>query len=351
MWQDITKSSPTNGMPSTHLAEGARALASRARHAVCRSSPTDSVHDGQTDRGLPHRPYGYATADVAHPAVEISPPDTGRRRFIAGHGMAAESVQCASQGVVKYRFRAPIHLLVAYEQSERRDGETFVEGLPRSTLRNFARKLTFVPAGHEYHAWHAPRTKAHLIYFYFDPAKLNIHPKLGIADISIAPRLFFEDATLWHTVLKLKLKSLVETPTSDDCLSFDSLGIVLVHELARLNRGKPSIEPQVRGGLAAWQQRNVTAYIEEHLAERIPLITLARLVHLSLYHFCRSSKRSFGMPPHQYQIKRRIDRALLAKRAVSVTDIALSVDFSSSNSFATTFRKVTGCTPTAYHRS
>jgi AraC family transcriptional regulator len=350
MWQDITKSSPTNGMASTH-AEDARARASRPRHAVRRSSPIDSVHDGQTDRGLPHWPYGCAAADVAHPAVEISPPDTVRRRFIAGHGIAAESVQCISQGVVKYRFRAPMHLLVAYEQGERRDGETFLEGLPRSTLRNFARKLTFVPAGHEYDAWHAPRTKPHFICFYFDPAKLNIHPELGVADISFAPRLFFEDATLWHTVLKLK--GLVETPASDDCLYFDSLGIVLVHELARLNRGKPSIEPQVRGGLAAWQQRNVTAYIEEHLAERIPLTTLARLVHLSPYHFCRSFKRSFGMPPHQYQIKRRIDRAkmLLAKRAVSVTDIALSVGFSSSNSFATTFRKVTGCTPTAYHRS
>jgi AraC family transcriptional regulator len=240
---------------------------------------------------------------------------------------------------------------MAYERGEQRDGETFVEGLPRSTLRNFARKLTFVPAGHEYNAWHDPYTRPHLICFYFNPAELKIRPELGIANISFAPRLFFEDATLWHTVHKLK--SLVENPASGDRLYFEALGAVLVHELARLNRGTLSIVPQVRGGLAAWQQRIVTAYINEHLAERIPLATLARLVRLSPHYFCRSFKRSFGIPPRRYQIDGRIERAklLLATRAVSVTEIALTVGFGNSNSFATVFRRATGLTPTAYQRS
>ena len=35
--------------------------------------------------------------------------------------------------------------------------------------------------------------------------------------------------------------------------------------------GTPSVEPPIKGGLAAWQQRAVTAYIEEHLAEPILL--------------------------------------------------------------------------------
>jgi len=235
---------------------------------------------------------------------------------------------------------------MAYERGEHRDGETFVEGLPRSTLRNFTRKLTFVPAGHEYHAWHDPCTRPQIICFYFDS------PELGSANVSFAPRLFFEDATLWHTVSKLK--SLVENPASGDRLYFEALGAVLVHELARLNRGTPSIVPRVRGGLAAWQQRIVTAYIDKHLAERIPLATLARLARLSPHYFCRSFKRSFGIPPHRYQIDRRIERAklLLATRAaVSITEIALTLGFGSSNSFASVFRRATGFTPTAYQRS
>jgi AraC family transcriptional regulator len=269
---------------------------------------------------------------------------------MTGHGMAVESLQCTIQERVKYRFRAPMHLLVAYEKGERRDGESFVEGLPPSKLRNLARKLTFVPAGHEYHEWHEPRARTHVMHFYFDPTKLIIYANLGIANISFSPRLFFEDAAVWLTVRKLK--SLVESQASEDRFYFEALGAVLVCELVRLNRGRPSIQPEIRGGLAPWQQRTVTAYIEEHIADRIPLGILAQLVHLSPYHFCRSFKRSFGMPPHRYQTNRRIEQAklLLAKPAVSMTDVGLSVGFSSSNEFAKVFRKATGFTPSAYHR-
>src|SRR5262249_29983513 len=72
-----------------------------------------------------------------------------------------------------------------------------------------------------------------------------------------------------------------ESPTSGARLYFETLGTLLVHEIVRLNCGVPSIQPQVRGGLAPWQQRIVTAYIEEHLKERISLATLAQLIRLS----------------------------------------------------------------------
>jgi enoyl-CoA hydratase/carnithine racemase/AraC-like DNA-binding protein len=269
---------------------------------------------------------------------------------MTGHGMAAESLQFTRQDRLQYRFHAPVHLLVAYEKGERRDGVTFVEGLPTSKLRNLARKLTFVPAGHEYHEWHEPCTHMHLMHFYFDSAKLNIHAKLGIADISLAPRLFFEDTAVWLTVLKLK--NLVESQASGDRLYFEALGALLVCELGRLNRGMHGMQPEIRGGLAAWQQRTLSTYIEKHIADRIPLSVLAQRVHLSPYHFCRAFKQSFGMPPHRYQTNRRVEQAklLLEKPNVSMTDIGLTVGFSSANEFSKAFRKATGFTPRAYHR-
>ena len=112
-------------------------------------------------------------------------------------------------------------------------------------------------------------------------------------------------------------------------------------------------EPPARGGLAAWQQRIVSAYIEEHIAEQIPLGTFARLVRLSPYHLCRAFKRSFGVPPHRYHNARRIEHAtmLLAQPTCSVTQIALRLGFSETGSFTAAFRKATGSTPTAYRRS
>jgi len=149
-----------------------------------------------------------------------------------------------------------------------------------------------------------------------------------------------------------KLAGLIDGSESDNRCYIEALGRVLAHELTRLNYGKPR-KGAVRGGLAAWQQRIVACHIEDHLAEPIPLATLAELVGLSTYHFCRAFKQSFGIPPHRYHTSRRIERAkaLLTKPAPSVTSIGLTLGFSDTSSFTATFRKATGLTPTAYHRS
>src|SRR5262249_3263085 len=144
-----------------------------------------------------------------------------------------EIVQATSCERVELRFRAPRHLLVVYEQGARRDGETLIEGLPRSTLRDCKRKLTFVPAGHEYYEWHELRTPARVTYFYFDPAKMPARRETGVTGATLAPRLFFEDAALWDTAHKLS--SLIESGGSDNQRYFEALGIVLAHELARLS--------------------------------------------------------------------------------------------------------------------
>ena len=101
------------------------------------------------------------------------------------------------------RFRAPVHLLVVYEQGARRDGETVVEGVSRSTLGDLARKMTFVPAGHEYREWQEPRTLANLMYVYLDPAKVH-QLDASTPRAKLSAKLFFEDATLLDTALKLK---------------------------------------------------------------------------------------------------------------------------------------------------
>jgi AraC-like DNA-binding protein len=84
-----------------------------------------------------------------------------------------------------------------------------------------------------------------------------------------------------------------------------------------------------RGGLAVWQRRLVAQYVEDHLAEPIPVAALAELARLSRYHFCRSFRRSFGISPHRYHSTRKMERAkmLLADPDTSVTAVALDWDF------------------------
>jgi AraC family transcriptional regulator len=305
-------------------------------------------HDQRADRVPQHH---HAAVEVLDPIVEISPSDIVKRRTASWPGMAAEIVQATRCDWIESRFCAPVHLLAVYESGVRHDGGTVIEGLPKSTMRNLRRKCIFVPAGHKYHDWQEPRILSRVVYFYFDPASLAISPELDFAGISLAPRLFFEDSALWETALKLTM--LIESARSDHRLYVEALGVVLAHELVRLNAGTACVEPQVRGGLAAWQQRVVVAHIEEHLADPISLATLAQLARLSPFHFCRAFKQSFGVPPHRYHTSRRIDRAkvLLAAPRVSVTEAALQVGFSTTSAFSATFHRVTGHTPSDYRRS
>jgi AraC family transcriptional regulator len=295
-------------------------------------------------------PRSGQSIEMLCPTVNVTPHRVVARRGMEWRGMGAEIVQATSHDRVEYSFNSSMHLLIAYEQGVRREGESSVEGLPRSTLRDVAKKLTFVPAGHAYREWYDPRTLTGVTYFYIDPAELQTDLE-GSDAVSLAPRLFFEDPTIWSTAAKLK--QAIQSPGAENRLYVEALGVVLVHELMRLNRGAPRAEAHVRGGLAAWQQRIVTAYIDEHLAEQIPLATLARLVRLSTYYFCRAFKQSFGVPPHRYHIKRRIEQAkiMLAARKHSVTEVGLTLGFSETSSFTAAFRKTTGQTPSSYHRS
>jgi AraC family transcriptional regulator len=312
--------------------------------------------DRGTERGsfdrIPVRPPHHRIgANAVHPLVQISPSDGVERRTASWPGMAAEIVQATRSDRLESRFCAPVHLLAVYERGIRLKGETFVEGLPNSTLRDLRRKLVFVPAGHEYRDWQEPRMRSRVAYFYFDPAVLAIDADVSVTELPLSPRLFFEDNGLWD--LALKLTTSIERDGSVRRAYVEALGVLMAHELIRLEIGGPALKPEVRGGLAAWQERTVVAYIEEHLSEQISLGTLAQLAKLSPYHFSRAFKQSFGQPPHRFHISRRIERAktLLAKATQSVTDIGVDMGFSDASSFTAAFRKETGLTPSSFRRS
>jgi AraC family transcriptional regulator len=284
-------------------------------------------------------------------AIEIFPAHAVSRRAIAWEGITVETVRCVTPDRVEFRFCAPLHLLIVHEEGVRGDGETLVRSLPPSRLRTLKRKLTFVPAGHEYRDWQQPRVPSRITCFYFDPAKMPIYPDADSSATQLAPRLLFEDGVLWDTAIKLTAAVGHRCESESYC---QALGVILTHELIETQRGKAVRGEQLaRGGLAAWQQRVVAGYIEEHLAEPISLAALAGLARLSSYYFCRAFKQSFGMPPHRYHTNRRIERAkmLLGDPGLSVTDIGLALGFSETSSFSAAFRQTTGITPTQYRRS
>jgi AraC family transcriptional regulator len=298
-------------------------------------------------------PAGAASSvkGSAQSIVRITPPDIARRHVTTLDAIQVDAVEVIRREPYEYGFKASCHMLIMSEHQERDDGETLVEGLPKSTLREFSRKLSFVPAGHRFFGWQKPRVLARLTYFYIDPCGPGVDHELNFAETEFKPRLFFFERDLWETAQKLKAQA--EKSDPDQGQYTEVLGTLLMHELLRLNNGVVTTQEYFRGGLAEWQKKKVAQYIEEHLSETITLAALAGLAKLSPFHFVRAFKQSFGLPPHQYLSSRRMEKAmtLLAKPSAPVMQIALDVGFSDVSAFSTRFRKYTGLSPTIYRRS
>src|SRR6266851_2520540 len=142
--------------------------------------------------------------DPAFPTARFSPPGIVRRRFVDLGSIHADMIELTRREPFEISLQSSKHLLILTERLERDDGETCIEGLPKSTERDLSRKLTFIPAGHRFSGWNEPGGRAYV----------------------------------------------------------DALGLVLLHELARADE-TPAISAPVRGGLAGWQQRRVAGYIDE----------------------------------------------------------------------------------------
>jgi AraC family transcriptional regulator len=284
---------------------------------------------------------------VLYPTVQVTPAETARRLGIGWHWWFSESLHIPAGNRIDFRFQGPTHLLALYNEGGRKRGETSIDGLPLSRLRSFGRKLTFVPAGHGFKEWHETSASTDLTFLYLAPAAFE---GSGDETHSLLPRLYFEDALVWETALRLK--NAIES-SDDKCLPYlTALSGVLGHELSRVDQKAVRGPSLSRGGLASWQRRAVADYIEEHLGEQVSLLKLAELSQLSLHHFCRAFKQSFGIPAHQYQVQRRMEVAklLLADRTMPITEIALSLGYAHTSSFSNAFRKTTGWTPTVYRR-
>jgi AraC family transcriptional regulator len=119
--------------------------------------------------------------------------------------------------------------------------------------------------------------------------------------------------------------------------------------------GHPAHTSSPRGDAAAllpWQSRRVLDYIEEHLSTPIRVSDLSALLHRTEAHFSRVFKRTFGVSPHAYVLRRRIELAsrLMIESTTPLSEIALKCGFNDQAHLSKRFRRQKGETPAAWRR-
>src|SRR4051794_8018856 len=141
----------------------------------------------------------------------------------------------------------------------------------------------------------------------------------------------------------LALLSELESEALGGRLYAESLANVWAVHLLR-HYASSSNAPRFGGGLSGQRLRRVLACVADNYESDLSLAELAAVAGMSTFHFAREFKRETGLPPHQYLIKFRVERAkaLLAESEMPLVEVSSRSGFSHQSHFTRLFRKLTG---------
>ena len=96
--------------------------------------------------------------------------------------------------------------------------------------------------------------------------------------------------------------------------------------------------------------QQASAYIKEHLAEKVSLEQVAKEVHLSKSYLCRILKEELGCTFTEYTNRLRIEKSKLYLHCedMSLSEIACAVGFDDQSYFTRVFRRQVGVPPGKY---
>jgi AraC family transcriptional regulator len=137
-------------------------------------------------------------------------------------------------------------------------------------------------------------------------------------------------------------------------LAAESLANILAVHLLRHVLAPHQPTRRRDGTLPRVKLRAVVEYVEDHLDASPTLEQMAAIARLSVYHFAQQFRRATGLPPYQYVIARRVERAkhlLQTGSDFSLAEVAASAGFSDQSQFCYHFKRLVGVTPGQFRRS
>jgi AraC family transcriptional regulator len=239
-------------------------------------------------------------------------------------------------------YTAVLHLSAPVEGSCRCD-DRFVERVIKPG------DIDFIPLGHAA-TWHdkGPGRVARIsLSSAFIHQTANDIGARKIGELSFPSLLSLRDPVLQHLMLAIVAE--LESGGEDRLLAA-SLGTAMATRLLR-RYARVGTDPH-KDGLSRRQISRITEYIEANFAENLSHADIAALAGISPSRLKALFKDSFGMPVHQYVIRKRVEYAarLLSERGARICDIAQQAGFSDQSHMARFMRRVIGTTPAALLR-
>lgn len=135
-----------------------------------------------------------------------------------------------------------------------------------------------------------------------------------------------------------------------DCLSRAVASrLVRNYSNARLRQASPFSSSTIGGVIV----KEAIAYMQDNLDRSIGLDDIAAVINRSPSHFARQFRNEMGVPPYQYLVNLRLDKAqtLLRETRISVAEVAFECGFTHQEHLTRLFRRRFHTTPAAYRKS
>lgn len=295
--------------------------------------------------GVPEDPPNDAVQSIGRvldaPPALAGEPLKGQTRLTSrwGHGALHDSLPGLSSHVVMTYYGAD------REISWRRGGL-------RLQSRTRAGTITLIPQGADGRWDIAGPIEVSHVYLPDERIQACAEVLAGGRRVELLGRVGFDDPSAARILEMLSREAQLHDPSAR--LFVEQAVDLLCTQLVRGHSSFSALEGEpVRGGLADWQVKRVTAYMCERLEAEIGLDELAGLVGLSRFHFCTAFRKATGRSPYAWLVLQRMaeaKRLLAAAPDLPVTEIGLSVGYQTPSAFTAAFRKATGVTPSEYRR-
>jgi len=169
-----------------------------------------------------------------------------------------------------------------------------------------------------------------------------------VADVELRDVLRTED-----DLIRRSLNSIADEVQADNLggrLYADAVATQLCVHLLRTYANVSLQQPRAMQGLSHAQVRMLNDYIDANLDRQLSLQDLAAVTRTSGSQFLRQFKLRFGVPPHAYVLRMRLERAqrLLRRTQLPIKDISSRSGFSDQSHMTRVFQRFLHTTPSAY---
>jgi AraC family transcriptional regulator len=174
-------------------------------------------------------------------------------------------------------------------------------------------------------------------------------PRAGLDDIArsvgVQPigtyRCVLAEKDLFLAQLTKLVLPMLQSGSRLSAMLLDHISLLLGAHILQRYAGLPKFPEVLRGGLAPWQKRKATDFLSDNLASNVRLHQVAKECGLSVSHFARSFKETFGVSAHRWLVRKRLSHAqhLLLVTPTPLIEIALQSGFSDQASFTRTFTR------------